>query len=55
MFRKQALVLVNYADATLSDVQAAYRAVQRDVFDQFAVQLEPEPVLFNEMGLIQNH
>ncbi|MCX5469055.1 UDP-N-acetylmuramate dehydrogenase [Acinetobacter nematophilus] len=55
MFHKQALVLVNYADATLTDVQATYRAVQKDVFDKFAVQLEPEPVLFNEMGLIQNH
>jgi UDP-N-acetylmuramate dehydrogenase len=55
MFDKQALVLVNYADATLKDVQATYRAVQKDVFEKFAVRLEPEPVLFNEMGLIQNH
>ena len=55
MFEKQALVLVNYANATLTDVQATYHAVQKDVFDTFGVRLEPEPVLFNEFGLIQNH
>ncbi|WP_089604337.1 UDP-N-acetylmuramate dehydrogenase [Acinetobacter piscicola] len=55
MFDKQALVLVNYADATLTDVQATYHAVQKDVFDKFGMHLEPEPVLFNEFGLIQNH
>ena len=55
MFAKQALVLVNYADATLTDVQATYRAVQQDVYNKFNVLLEPEPVLFNELGLIQPH
>ena len=55
MFHKQALVLVNYANATLQDVQATYHAVQQDVMQKFAVQLEPEPVLFNEHGLIQSH
>ncbi|OTG82922.1 UDP-N-acetylmuramate dehydrogenase [Acinetobacter sp. ANC 4648] len=55
MFDKQALVLVNYAEATLEDVQATYQAVQRDVFKQFNILLEPEPVLFNESGLIQAH
>jgi len=55
MFEKQALVLVNYANATLQDVQKAYQAVQQDVFDQFGVHLEPEPVLFNTFGLIENH
>ena len=55
MFSKQALVLVNYADANLQDVQATYRAVQQDVLKKFSIQLEPEPVLFDSMGLIQPH
>ncbi|OTG65138.1 UDP-N-acetylmuramate dehydrogenase [Acinetobacter silvestris] len=55
MFDKQALVLVNYADATLKEVQATYHAVQHDVFKKFNILLEPEPVLFNEVGLIQSH
>ena len=55
MFEKQALVLVNYADANLNDVQATYRAVQQDVIQKFSVLLEPEPVLFNSLGLIQSH
>ncbi|QIO07462.1 UDP-N-acetylmuramate dehydrogenase [Acinetobacter shaoyimingii] len=55
MFQKQALVLVNYSDADLSDVQATYRAVQQDVVKKFNILLEPEPVLFNEIGLIQSH
>lgn len=55
MFQKQALVLVNYADAKLQDVQATYRAVQQDVVQKFNVLLEPEPVLFDSTGLIQPH
>lgn len=55
MFEKQALVLVNYAEANLNDVQATYRAVQQDVVQKFSVLLEPEPVLFNSVGLIQSH
>ena len=55
MFHKQALVLVNYGDAKLQDVQATYRAVQQDVVQKFNVMLEPEPVLFNAAGLIQAH
>lgn len=55
MFEKQALVLVNYTEATLSDVQLTYRAVQQDVVQKFNVLLEPEPVLFNSVGLIQSH
>lgn len=55
MFEKQALVLVNYADANLKDVQATYRAVQQDVVQKFNVLLEPEPVLFDSSGLIQPH
>lgn len=55
MFHKQALVLVNYGQATLADVQATYQAVQQDVLQKFNIHLEPEPVLFNQMGLIQSH
>lgn len=55
MFHKQALVLVNYADATLKDVRATYQSVQKDVFEKFGVHLEPEPVLYDELGLIENH
>ncbi|WOE33066.1 MULTISPECIES: UDP-N-acetylmuramate dehydrogenase [unclassified Acinetobacter] len=55
MFDKQALVLVNYADATFIDVQHTYMAVQRDVYDQFGIILEPEPVLFNDIGQIVAH
>ncbi len=55
MFHKQALVLVNYADATLKDVKNTFQAVQKDVYDKFGVHLEPEPVLFNAQGLIQSH
>ena len=55
MFQRQALVLVNYGDAKLQDVQATYRAVQQDVVQKFKVLLEPEPVLFDSKGLIQPH
>lgn len=55
MFHKQALVLVNYADADLDDVRSTYQAVQYDVYQKFNIQLEPEPVLFNEVGLICPH
>lgn len=55
MFDKQALVLVNYANATLLDVEVTYHAVQQDVLQKFNVHLEPEPVLFNHLGLIQAH
>ena len=55
MFEKQALVLVNYADADLTAVQQTYHAVQHDVYQKFAVSLQPEPVLFDSHGLIQAH
>lgn len=55
MFHKQALVLVNYADASLADVKQTYRAVQQQVWDKFHILLEPEPVLFNQLGLICSH
>ena len=55
MFAKQALVLVNYEDANLKDVQKTYQAVQFDVQQKFAIHLEPEPVLFDETGNICLH
>ncbi|MCT8088398.1 UDP-N-acetylmuramate dehydrogenase [Acinetobacter sp. C_4_1] len=55
MFHKQALVLVNYDQANLADVQATYQAVQHDVQQKFDILLEPEPVLFDETGLIRSH
>jgi len=55
MFHKQALVLVNYANASLKDVRATYEAVQADVQEKFGVLLEPEPVLFAENGMIRSH
>lgn len=55
MFHKQALVLVNYANASLKDVRATYQAVQADVQEKFGVLLEPEPVLFAENGMIRSH
>lgn len=55
MFHKQALVLVNYADASLDDVKQTYHAVQEDVWKIFQIKLEPEPVLFNKIGLICSH
>ncbi|MGE8560812.1 MAG: UDP-N-acetylmuramate dehydrogenase [Acinetobacter sp.] len=55
MFHKQALVLVNYNQATLADVKATYHAVQHEVQQKFNILLEPEPVLFDETGLIRSH
>ena len=55
MFAKQALVLVNYGQASLDDVQLTYQAVQSDVLQKFGIHLEPEPVLFNAQGIIQAH
>ena len=55
MFHKQALVLVNYDQANLADVQTTYHAVQHDVQQKFDILLEPEPVLFDETGLIRSH
>lgn len=55
MFHKQALVLVNYDNAVLNDVRAAYHAVQQDVFAKFNIALEPEPVQFDENGMICSH
>lgn len=55
MFERQALVLVNYGDASLSDVQNTYQQVQQDVYTKFSIRLEPEPVLLNQHGKVQAH
>ena len=55
MFHKQALVLVNYGQANLADVQVTYEAVQHDVQQKFNILLTPEPVLFDTLGLIGSH
>ena len=55
MFHKQALVLVNYADANLTEVQQTYKTVQQDIYEKFGISLEPEPVLFNQQGFIIQH
>jgi UDP-N-acetylmuramate dehydrogenase len=55
MFHKQALVLVNYGNASLTDVRKAYTAVQQAVLEKFKIMLEPEPVLFDRNGLIGSH
>ena len=47
MYKKQALVLVNYGVASLKDVQQVSLAVQESVLKKFGIQLEPEPVLVN--------
>lgn len=44
MYAKQALVLVNHGVAGLQEVHQLSRSVQQSVLDQFAVQLEQEPV-----------
>lgn len=55
MFERQALVLVNYGQATLSDVKYTYQQIQNDIQQKFAIALEPEPVLLNSMGHITPH
>ncbi len=55
MFERQALVLVNYGKASLQDVQRTYQQIQTDIYQKFAIRLEPEPVLLNQQGQIQPH
>ena len=55
MFERQALVLVNYAIADQQDVKNTYQHIQHDIYQKFAIRLEPEPVLLGEDGTIQAH
>lgn len=55
MFERQALVLVNYGQASLQDVQRTYEQIQTDIYQKFAIRLEPEPVLLNASGEISPH
>jgi UDP-N-acetylmuramate dehydrogenase len=45
VYDKQALVLVNYGDATGEEIWQLAEAVQHSVYQRFAVKLEPEPVI----------
>lgn len=55
MFERQALVLVNYGQASLDDVQRAYQCVQADVKKMFGIVLEPEPMTFLSNGSIDGY
>lgn len=41
---RQALVLVNHGDSTAADIRRIADAIKSDVYEQFGVQLEQEPV-----------
>lgn len=45
MYEKQALVMVNHGGAKLADVEKLAQAIIDDVKQQFAIELEPEPVI----------
>lgn len=44
-YEKQALVLVNHGDATGQELWLYSQRIERGVFAQFGVHLEPEPVI----------
>lgn len=45
MYEKQALVMVNHGGAQCADVEKLAQAIIADVKKQFAIELEPEPIL----------
>jgi UDP-N-acetylmuramate dehydrogenase len=54
MFHKQAW----FGELCRCNIDRCTRNVSgstKDVFEKFDVHLEPEPVLYNELGLIENH
>ena len=42
VYPKQALVLVNYGNATPDDILNLFRQIQQTVLDKFGVKIEPE-------------
>ncbi|MFA7553546.1 MAG: UDP-N-acetylmuramate dehydrogenase [Spongiibacteraceae bacterium] len=50
MHQQQSLVLVNYHNATGSEVIALAEAIQQDIQQQFSVQLEIEPAIVQNVG-----
>jgi UDP-N-acetylmuramate dehydrogenase len=49
MYDKQALVLVNYANATYAELNKLVCNIKADVYDRFAIQLEQEPIIIGQV------